>query len=80
MNLLDLIQERWPNTSEKDADSLLWITPFPFVSLEKIVASLDEMKTKWDNNIHDVINGEMADFDAEFQKYRKTEASEGAIP
>lgn len=71
MNFLDLIEERWPGASEKDAEALLWITPFPFVPLEKIIASLDEMKNKWGTDIKEVINGAMKEFDEEFEKSKK---------
>lgn len=80
MNFLDLIRERWPGASEKDAESLLWMTPYPFVSVEKIAIFMDEMKTKWGDSIQAVMDGAMAEFDADWVKYRESEASKDAIP
>ena len=68
---LDLARERWPDASDEALDTVLWMTPFSFVPLEKIIEALDAMKAKWGNQIVDVIIGEMAEIDAAFQRYKE---------
>lgn len=65
--LFEEAQKRWPDASPEAIDSILWMTPYPFVSFDEIVASLEEMRQKWGANIADAIKGEMDEFDAAFE-------------
>ena len=76
MNLLKELQDRWPNATPDDLEELLWLTPYPFVSSERICAALDEMKRKWGDNVDDVVTGEMAEFDAEFSRIGKVSGND----
>jgi hypothetical protein len=76
MNLLDEAQALWPSASLEAIDALMWITPYPFVSGDKVVASLTAMRTKWGPNIQDAISGEMAEFDAAFAEHKRNNPGE----
>lgn len=61
--LSDTLKRLWPDASEKQHDELLWITPFPFTNLEKIVSALEVIREKYGTSIKDAVDGEMDEFD-----------------
>lgn len=65
----DEVQSRWSDATPETAEVILWITPFPFVSVDRIRTCLDEMRAKWGPKIEDAINGEMAEFDATMRDF-----------
>lgn len=79
MNFLELIRVHFPTATDAEADSLLWVTPFPFVDVSKIEESLTKIKAKWGDDINVAINGEMAEFDAEFKRFHEEQKKEDAI-
>ena len=80
VGIMFVFEELWPEASKDAYDGLLWMTPYPFVSLNDVAISLREMRAKWGPNIGDAINGEMADFDRiwkETQPQRESWENEG---
>jgi hypothetical protein len=67
MNINDIFEELWPDSSLEARDELLWITPFPFVNIDRVVECLTGLREKYGPNIGDAINGEMNDFDETFR-------------
>jgi len=66
----EALDRLWPDASTEAKDAIGWITPYPFVSDEKVIESLEAMRAKWGPNIKDAIDGEMAEFDRIWEQTR----------
>ena len=71
--ILETLKALWPDATEDEYDSLMWITPYPFKPAHDIKLSLTEMREKWGSSITDAIIGEMKEFDAEFDRFRESQ-------
>lgn len=69
MNIVQEALERfWPGSSEEARDALIWMTPYPFVSAERIVQELETAYSKYGSEIGAVIDGLMAEIDLEWHE------------
>lgn len=72
MNIIDEALNRlWPTASDEAKDAITWVTPYPFVSAERVVIELEAMRAKWGPMIGDAIDGEMAEFDRAWKEAQK---------
>jgi hypothetical protein len=70
MNIVQEALERfWPGSSEEALDALIWMTPYPFVSAERIVEELETAYAKYGSEIGAVIDGLMAEFDLAWDEH-----------
>lgn len=72
MTILGAFDELWPSSSDDAREHLLWITPYPFKGKDSLIECLREIRQKHGPNIGDAINGEMAEFDAQFKAYKES--------
>ncbi len=70
VGLMFVMDELWPDSSAQARDELIWMTPYPFVDLNDVAASLRAMREKWGPNIADAIKGEMDEFDRIWEETR----------
>lgn len=68
--LLEALEACWPTASWEDCDCLLWMTPFPVASEEVIIARIHELRAKYGENITAAINGEMVEFDRQWEEHK----------
>jgi hypothetical protein len=66
----EVFEELWPGSSAEARDCLIWLTPYPFVSAERIIDSLTQMRAKWGSRIGDAIQGEHDEFDRLWEETR----------
>jgi hypothetical protein len=69
-SIVDVMKECWPDASETQYDSMIWITPYPFVPYETVVECLRASRKEYGPNIEAAINGEMEKFEQAWEDGR----------
>lgn len=80
MKILEKLKELWPDASDEARDSLIWVTPYPFVNLETLIETLRNMREKWGPDISAAINGEMKEIEDQWEEYKKTDDYKNSQP
>lgn len=78
MNRENVFDVLWPNSSDEARETLMWMTPYPFVDEHTVIGSLRKMRLKWGPLIKDAIDGEMAEFDRQWDEHMAREAAKEA--
>lgn len=69
----DRVRFWWPSATNEAADHILWGTPFPFVSFDKIELELEDLRNKYGNDPGEVINAQYAEMDYQWRQYKESE-------